>query len=189
MKYTVPGPTNTLVTIAFAAIAVLALPALSAGGSDATSTSHDAHSAFEALKAMEGTWVGTVQTNRSDEPRETKITFKVSAGGHSVIQTFAPGSPMEMFSVYHMDGDELLMTHYCAIGNAPKMKFAASDEAGVVAFDFNGGTNMDPAKDAHAHEGTMRLLSPDRYESRSVGFADGEPSLVQNFKMERIAVD
>lgn len=164
---------------------ILLLPAALFAAEDSP-TAFDAHSAFETLKSMEGTWVGSVETSRSEEPRETRITYRVSANGHSVIQTFGPGSDFEMFSVYHMDGDQLLMTHYCAIGNAPKMKFVETGKAGELKFEFNGGTNFDPARDAHAHEGIMRIIDGDSYRSTSIGWADGKPSLEQNFTMKRV---
>ena len=91
-----------------------------------------------------------------------------------------------MFSVYHLDGDELLMTHYCAIGNAPNMKFVEG-KAGEINMAFNGGTNFDPAKDAHAHEGTLRLVDENNLESVSTGWADGKPSRTQHFKLQRVA--
>lgn len=147
-------------------------------------TVYDAQAAFDAIKGMEGEWIGTVQRN-DGEARETKIEFKVSAGGHSIIQTFAPGKRYEMFSVYHLDGDQLLMTHYCALGNAPKMKFAESATPGALTFEFNGGTNLDPAKDAHAHQGQMRLMGPDHYKSESIGWANGKQASVQHFDMRR----
>lgn len=152
---------------------------------DPTATVYDAHSAFEAIKSMEGTWVGTVTRGEDGEPRETKIVYDVSANGHSVIETFSPGSPMEMFSVYHMDGDKLLMTHYCALGNAPKMKLVPSETPGELAFAFNGGTNLDPEVDPHAHEGTMKILGPDEVSTVAVGYSGGEPGLTQYFSMKR----
>lgn len=147
---------------------------------------YDAKAAFDAIKALEGEWVGMVKTDPEGEGREARIVYKVSANGHSVIETFAPGQPYEMFSVYHMDGDDLLMTHYCAIGNAPKMKFEPTGNPGELAFAFNGGTNLDPDKDAHAHEGTMRLLDADHYESVAIGYSNGEPSSTQSFSMRRV---
>ena len=144
---------NPLFCLALLLIAsALVLTPASASEADATAAAHDATSAFEALKSMEGTWKGTVSAD-GEEPRETTVTYRVSAAGHSVIQTFAPGSPFEMFSVYHMDGDELLMTHYCAIGNAPKMKFEPSGKAGELPFAFAGGTNFDPEKDCPCSRG------------------------------------
>ncbi len=165
--------------------AAASIPAAAGSPSETTSGVLDAASAFEALKGLEGTWTGTVAMEEGGEGRQTTIVYEVSAGGHSVIETFGPGTPMEMFSVYHLDGDDLLMTHYCAIGNAPRMKLAPSDKPGELVFEFNGGSNMDPEKDAHAHEGRMQLLGPDEYASQAVGYSEGEPSSIQYFSMKR----
>jgi hypothetical protein len=90
-----------------------------------------------------------------------------------------------MFSVYHMDGDELLMTHYCAIGNAPKMKFEPTGTPGEIAFAFNGGTNFDPNVDAHAHEGKTQVIGPDEVRTQSVGYSEGKPTPPRTFHMKR----
>ena len=48
--------------------------------------------------------------------------IKVTAGGSAVHETLFPGSAHEMVSVYHLDGADLVMTHFCALGNQPRMK-------------------------------------------------------------------
>jgi len=43
-------------------------------------------------------------------------------GGTAVLERFThPGSggPQTMLTVYHLDGDDLLLTHYCVAGNQP----------------------------------------------------------------------
>jgi hypothetical protein len=65
---------------------------------------------------------------------------------------------MEMLSVYHLDRDRLLMTHYCALGNQPRMKLnPRKSTATELAFDFDGGTNLNPHRDAHMHSLTLTL--------------------------------
>ena len=167
-------------------LALLVCPILLAANADESAArAHDAHSAYEVLKSMAGTWKGVV-TAEGEEPRETEIVYEVRSAGHSVVQTFSPGKPYEMFSVYHLDGDDLLMTHYCAIGNAPKMKFKATGEPGRLTWEFNGGTNLDPSQDAHAHEGHMTVTGPDTYVSESIGWAGGEPASKRVFEMKRV---
>ena len=175
-----------LTPLAFALLLLLIPATTLAGGNDEQPVAFDAQAAFEAIKSLEGEWVGTVKVEGAEESRETTVVYKVSANGHSVIETFAPGKPLEMFSVYHMDGDDLLMTHYCAIGNAPKMKFRETGKPGELAFEFNGGTNLDPEKDAHAHEGKRQLHGPNHYTSVSIGFNDGKPTAKRHFSMNRV---
>ena len=82
---------------------------------------------------------------------------------------------MEMISIYHMDGDNLLLTHYCALQNAPIMKFEKSDKPGEIKFAFHGGTNFDPASDAHVHEGVMVIKDANTIDSSFVGYSGGKP--------------
>ena len=57
-----------------------------------------------------------------------------------------------MVSVYHLDGDDLRMTHYCAVGNQPRVKLdRVHSTPDHLIFVFDGGTNLDPQKDMHIH--------------------------------------
>ena len=42
------------------------------------------------------------------------IEFRVTSAGSVVQETMFPGSDHEMVNMYSVDGDKLLMTHYCA---------------------------------------------------------------------------
>jgi hypothetical protein len=134
---------------------------------------YDAASAFDFLKTLAGTW------ERSGSGHEhggkSKLnTFRVSSGGSSVIETIFPGEADEMITVYHMNGPDLLLTHYCALQNAPVMKFVKSDTPGEIKFVFAGGTNFDPKTDMHVHEGTYRVKSVNAIEADFVVFNDGK---------------
>ena len=91
------------------------------------------------------------------------------------MQTLFPGDAYEMVNVFHMDGDTLLFTHYCAAQNAPVMKFEKTDQPGEIKFVFNGGTNFDPNVDVHAHEGTFMVKDKDTVASEFITWAGGKP--------------
>ncbi len=131
-------------------------------------------SAFEYIKTLAGDW------NRVGGPGHhgggtSVISFKISAAGSIVTETYNAGQPNEMISVYHMDGNTMLMTHYCALQNAPVMKFEKTGKPGEIKLAFFGGTNFDPKVDAHAHEGVIEVKGPDSFETTSVGYAGGKP--------------
>ena len=116
--------------------------------------------AFEKLKGLAGDWHAVAKTDHDNHLGKdaSKVTFRVTAAGSALAETQFPGSDHEMMSVYHMDGDNLVMTHYCAAQNQPRMKFnkEKSDPARLV-FDFDGGTNFNPAKDIHIHSAVIHL--------------------------------
>ncbi len=134
---------------------------------------YDAASALEFFKSLSGDWKSVSNGNEHGANYPTS-SFEVVAAGSTVIQTVLEGQPNEMASIFHMDGDDLLLTHYCALENAPVLRFEESDTPGLLKFVFHGGTNFDPAVDAHFPEGTFVVKDKDTVESTFVVFAGGE---------------
>ena len=130
--------------------------------------------AFEQLKKLAGTWV---MADKDGKPTDQVASIiKVTAGGSAVQETIFPGQPMEMLSVYHMDGPDLVMTHYCMLGNQPKMKADPKSPKNEIRFQFAGGTGFDPAKDMHMHEGTLTILDDDHIEFSGMAWVNGKPA-------------
>src|SRR5262252_7077945 len=75
--------------------------------------------ALEPLKKLAGTWQGNAKMG--DKTMAVTIVYELTAGGSAVLERLFPGTPHEMISVYTSDGDGVAMTHYCALGNHPKM--------------------------------------------------------------------
>ncbi len=90
-------------------------------------------------------------------------------------ETLFPGQPHEMVSLYTSEGPDLLMTHYCVLGNQPRMKADPASTANKIIFKFTGGGNLDPAKDKHMHEATLTIVDPDHIEVHGMGWENGSP--------------
>src|SRR5258707_575053 len=131
------------------------------------------HPGLERLKKLAGTWV---QADKDGQPTDQVVSvIKVTAAGSAVHETLFPGQPHEMVSVYHRDGADLVMTHFCALGNQPRMKADPKSPPNQIHFLFAGGTNLDPAKDMHMHEGTITFVDDDHIEWCGVAWKDGKP--------------
>ncbi|HXY39361.1 MAG TPA: hypothetical protein VEQ10_06805 [Vicinamibacteria bacterium] len=145
--------TRDIVGLATLALAVCVGPARPAAGQGAGAS---ARAAFEQLKSLAGTWQGPASHDTTGQ--EATVVYRVASGGSVVQETLFPGTPHEMISMYHLADGNLVMTHYCAMGNQPRMKLdtAASTPQRLV-FAFDGGTNLDPAKDGHVHSGVLEL--------------------------------
>ena len=127
----------------------------------ATTTVISAHAettaadAFASIKKLAGEWRGPAM--QKGMPKSHSI-FRVTAGGSAVEETIFPGTKMEMISMYHMDKGDLLMTHYCMLGNQPRTKLnTRKSTATELVFDFDGGTNLNPRRDMHMHSLTLTL--------------------------------
>jgi hypothetical protein len=130
--------------------------------------------ALERLKKLAGTWVAA---GKDGKPTDQVVSVvRVTAGGSAVHETLFPGQPHEMVSVYHRDGADLVMTHYCMLGNQPRMKADPNSPPNQIRFQFAGGSNLDPAKDKHMHEGTITFVDDDHIEWSGVCWEGGKPA-------------
>lgn len=71
-----------------------------------------------------------------------------------------------MLTVYHLDGDKLVLTHYCMAGNEPHLLAETFDPvSGQLNFAFAGGSNIG-AETGHMHNAAFRLISNDRFDAK-----------------------
>lgn len=123
----------------------------------------DAQKAFDRLKAMPGTWEGNTPMG------PVQVTFKVTGGGSAVMSEIM--GKEDMISMFHMDGDRLLLTHYCAVGNQPRMQANLSPDGKTITFSYVDATNLS-APDA-GHMKTMVLtVIDDNHHIEEWTFAD-----------------
>jgi len=132
-----------------------------------------AASAFDRFKALAGEWIDVDGTGGAKGA--VLATYRITGGGSAVVETLFPGARHEMTTVYHRDGNDMVLTHYCAGGNQPRMR-ARTVTANTVAFEFDGGTNVDPAKDSHMHEATIEFVSADEVRAAWRGWNQGKPA-------------
>ena len=139
------------------------------------------------LIALTITLVVAVGESKEDGVQSTtKVKYETIANDSSVMATFLEGSPMEMVSLYQLDGkNELVHTHYCAVGNQPSMRFEKTDKPGEIRFEFDSGTNMDVEKDGHVHAGTMKLNADGTLESATEIWNEGKLSSMRYSKLTR----
>jgi hypothetical protein len=129
---------------------------------------------FERMKKLVGTWV---KTDKDGKPTaEVVSVVKLTGGGAVLHETLFPDTPMEMVSVYHLDKGDLVMTHYCALGNQPHLKADPKSPTNTVEFKFVSGKNMDAAKDLHMHDATLKFADDDHYEICGTPWQDGKPA-------------
>jgi hypothetical protein len=144
----------------------------------------EAAAAFERLKGLAGDWQQAIPKDEADKG-QTAVRYRVIGAGSAVAETIFPGTEMEMESVYHLDGDQLRMTHYCCCGNQPQFRARAGADKDEIVFEFAGGTNLNPAKDAHMHTIRVRFAGPDRLQSSAELYTGGKPTETHSLDLVR----
>src|SRR5262245_38251507 len=132
------------------------------------------NAALEKLKQLAGTWLVADKDGKPTD--QVASVIKVTAGGSAILETLFPGQPHEMVSIYTVEGSDLILTHYCVLGNQPRMKADANSASNQIVFRFVGGGNLDVKKDKHMHEATLTIIDNDRLEVNGVGWENGGPA-------------
>ena len=119
---------------------------------------------FARLKKMAGTWKAEllangkaadfkkkVEEHKDGHGGQASVIFRLTGAGSAAGGDSDGRDPHEMVSVYHLDGDELRMTHYCAAGNQPRLKLdRARSRPDHLIFVFDGGYQPRP-QERYAH--------------------------------------
>jgi hypothetical protein len=154
-----------------------------ASGQAAPTPAKPGLAAFERFKALAGEWVAA-----EDGPLSKKgdlvARYAVTAAGTAVVETVFPGSRHEMVTVYHADGPDLVLTHYCMEGNQPRMRARAA-AGSRFQFAFDGGTNVDPARDRHMNSASVVLEGPDAMQTEWTEIENGKTVLVVKSRLVR----
>jgi hypothetical protein len=129
---------------------------------------------LEKMKKLAGTWLTADKDGKATD--QVASIIRVTAGGSVVHETLFPGQPHEMISIYTANGPDLVMTHYCVLGNQPCMKADGKSPSHQIVFQFTGGGNLDPSKDKHMHEATLTFIDDDHIEVKGIGWENGAPA-------------
>lgn len=98
--------------------------------------------AYDKMKELIGLWQGTV--NENGKPLDTHARVKLVSGGSALAHWLGEDTPHEMITMFHMDGKDLMATHYCAAHNQPRFVLVPGGDPNRLVFKFKDGTNIQP---------------------------------------------
>jgi hypothetical protein len=162
-----------IVTLGFALLAV----------GVATAGPPEKNAAFERFVGLAGDWVAA-EDGEMTKKGDLVARYHLTGSATAVVEDIFPGTPHAMTTVYFLDGSELVLTHYCMTGNQPRMR-AKATASPVVAFTFDGGTNINPKKDRHMHNATFEFVGADELKSTWSEYADGKQAMTVKMHLVR----
>jgi len=142
------------------------------------SAQSDAQKALDRFKSMVGTWSG-----KNAQGHASEVTYRLMAGGTSVMAESMMGDEA-MTSLFYVDGDRLLMTHFCPSNNQPRMKATISPDGKTVSFDFLDATNLASAQAGHMHRAVYVFTDADHYSEDWTWRREGKDAHFQ-FDLQR----
>ena len=97
---------------------------------------------FALIRSWEGRWDVA-------ETSALRIVFKTTARGSAIVERWETAAGLHSMTVYHMDGEALVATHYCPQGNQPRLE-SRDARGGEIHFAFRDVTDLDIGE-SHAH--------------------------------------
>lgn len=162
---------TTLAVTTFTLLAALSAFAQSSG-----------QKSFDTMKSLAGNWEGKDSMGGAVE-----VSNRVTAGGSAVmseIKTSMHGKNEDMISMINMDGDRVLLTHYCSAGNQPRMQAAPSPDGKSITFTFVDATNLASPDAPHMKSVTFNFID-DNHHTEEWHFAVPGKEMVQRFDLQR----
>ena len=149
-----------------------ATTAIAFGQSDAAKT-------FDQLKTLKGNWEG-----KASNGKDLKVTFRPTSGGTALMSEILGDE--DMITMFHMDNNRVLATHYCGAGNQPRMQAKRFDPAiGEIEFQFLDGTNLTPGA-GHMHNARFRLVDDKHFQSEWQFYENGKLKFSENPQYTRV---
>jgi hypothetical protein len=145
-------------------IATVLLFALAATAAFAQS---DAQASFDKLKSLAGTWEGKALNGQP-----ALVSYRVTGNGSSLMSEIQ--SEDDMITMFHLDGNRLLLTHYCGAGNQPRMQATVSPDGKTFAFNFIDATNLASPQAGHMHRAMFTLVDADHHTEEWTWSKDGK---------------
>jgi hypothetical protein len=139
----------------------------------------DAQKAFDAIKNMPGTW-----EQRMPDGKVLDVNYEVVSGGSAVMsEIHAPKETMS--SMIHLDGpNRLLMTHYCAVGNQPRMEATVSPDGKTITFTYVDATNLSAPDAGHMQRMVLTMID-ENHHTEEWTFVDHGKELKSVFDLRR----
>ena len=139
-----------------------------------------AQASFDKLKTLAGNWEGTAGGLVS------KVSYRVISNGSVLEETMQNGAEDPMVTIYHLDGDRLMVTHYCGAGNQPRMVAAPDPKhPNVFAFKFLDATNLSSTQEGHMRDLVLTIVDKDHITQQWTWHTQNKEEKMELFKLAR----
>jgi hypothetical protein len=139
----------------------------------------DHHQTFRDLHTLVGLWHGISAAGRA-----LTVTYSLHAKASVLMEHWHLSETTDALTLYHMDGDTLMATHYCPLCNQPRLNLADSTD-GELGFEFASATNLANIDDAHQHSFQLRLIDEQTFW-RSETYVGGVGGFEEAVRYQRI---
>ena len=141
----------------------------------------DAKAAYARLGTLAGEWEADTSMGK------IHLTYELIAGGSAMVERETMDHMPPMETVYHLDGNRLQLTHYCALGNQPRLEARVYDaKTGNLEFGFLNATNLASPAVAHMHNASFRFVDEKHFTAVWELYENGSRKSVETAQYTRV---
>jgi hypothetical protein len=141
-----------------------------------TSTAPD----FGPLASLVGEWQG-----KDPEGKPMTASYQWTGSGTTLVETMTKAQKPLMMTMYHADKSGLMLTHYCKLGNQPRMRADRPEgDAKTLTFNFIDITNLAQPMDAHMRKVSFTFQDQDHFTQEWMLSKNGK-EVPQRFEFTR----
>jgi hypothetical protein len=154
-----------VIGILFLGLAVSLGAAAAVGSPDASNSAR----AFQKLESLVGRWEATGPMGK------VTALYEVVSGGSVLLERLEVDGKDPMITTYHLDGDRLVLEHYCHAGNQAFLQAKPFNaESNEIDFDFITATNLTSPTAGHMHQLALKFNSSDEIASSWTWWENGK---------------
>lgn len=127
------------------------------------------HQVFDQLKSLVGNWQGI-----NEDKNPVSIAYKLSANDTVLVEDWTFANGMEALTLYSMDEAILTASHYCPLGNQPRLVLTQQLETGVLLFEFHSAMNLPDENTQHEHAFDLLLVDGNTLVRNETYCTDGQ---------------
>lgn len=164
------------------------------GQTDAQKPASDSQKAFEKLKTLAGPWEGRVATTPSEpsmgDMSIVDVSLRVTSRGNAMVHEMKAAGTADdptrydhPITMFYLDSDRLMLTHYCDAGNRPRMVAKLSPDGKTVDFDFldlSGGTEY-----GHMYHAAFTFIDANHHTEDWTYMMPGDKPMRAHFDLQR----
>jgi hypothetical protein len=139
----------------------------------------DTQKSFDKLKALQGSW------NGSFEGKPMQATLRVTSRGNAIVHEMKGEGPDDPITMFYLDGDQLLLTHYCDAGNRPRMAGKISPDGKTIEFDLLDVANYNSAQHGHMQHAVFTLIDENHHTEEWTFMMEGKPAMKAHLDFQR----
>ncbi len=135
----------------------------------------NAQTAYDTMKSLQGTW--SIHSTGKGLP--IVMTYNTESKESVVTEQFG-----KELSVFYRDGRDLLMTHFCNIGNQPRLRLKSGSNPNIFKFEMFDITNLSDPNAAHVQRIVYEFIN-DRRLHLTIIWKRGPRESVEDYTLDR----